>query len=77
MIQNPGIFVDMANDVRLLGFGEVHIITGTSLRDGTLEEELLHFNNGIKWWDYLISINDALLKSEKQWTIDKHGRTKL
>lgn len=69
---NPKEFVSLAKRVRTEG-GEVHIITGSS-QNVDLVELLLSLDSGKKYWDYLVSIQDELLKKYKPTGINEHGR---
>lgn len=69
---NPKDFVTIAKYVRSIG-GEVHIITGSSY-DENLKQLLLSFNNNCIFWDYIVSIQDELIKRKEPEGINIYGR---
>ena len=52
---NPKFFIDLAKR-----YDQVYIITGGSCADGRIENELLAYNNGEKFWHVLFSVYDHL-----------------
>lgn len=69
---NPKDFVQIAKMVRMAG-GEVHVITGSAYSKD-IEQQLLSYNNGNKFWDFFVSIQDELLKTLPFVKIDIYGR---
>lgn len=69
---SPDLFVNMAKNV--LGMkGEVHIITGIPWSED-LEETLLSYNTGQKYWTHFHSIVEDLLSKNEEHKIDEKGR---
>ena len=71
--KNPELFIGMANKTREMG-GEVHIITGESLHSTGIQIKLLNLNQGVKFWDELVSVQDALKETIERIGINIHGR---
>ena len=72
--KEPIAYISFAKHILEDQKGEVYIITGSSLTDGSVEKELLELSKGYKFWTSIVSINDELLKTEENWRIDKYGR---
>lgn len=70
---NPSIFIIMAEIIRKQG-GKIVVISGSSNKDDVLTKQLLEFNDGVVWWDEIVSVTDSLLEAEEEYVIDKHGR---
>jgi hypothetical protein len=71
--RNPRFFVAAADTIHKKG-GEVIILTGMSNKGTDLEERLLDFNSGCKWWDEIVSITDTLIDSEEEYYLDSFNR---
>ena len=69
--KNPEFFIAFAKLIKQF-CGEIHIITGTPLSEA--ENQLLSYNNGIKWWDHFFSIDDYLYNNKKHHKKDDRGR---
>jgi hypothetical protein len=70
---NPRFFVAAADMIHKKG-GEVIVLTGVSNKDSKLEEKLLSFNTGLKWWDEIVSITDTLVDTEEEYYLDRYNR---
>ncbi len=70
--KNPEKLIPFANEMRKDGH-LVYIITGETISD-SLIYELLEYNNGEKFWDKLISIQDTLLENGCLYYINEFGR---
>ena len=68
--KNPEFFTAFAKLIKQF-CGEIHIITGTPISEA--ENQLLSYNNGIKWWDHFFSIDDYLYKNKIYHGIDERG----
>lgn len=75
---NPELFVSIATLLRSSSFeNEVHIVTGESITP-KLIDQLKGYNNGVEFWDHLVSIQDELLKGEVSTLgIDSFGRPRF
>ena len=69
---NPKFFVAQALEV-LKRKGEVHIITGIPYSDD-VEQELLGYNNGQKFWTHYFSIESYLVMMNTSYGYDLRGR---
>jgi len=72
----PEKFVTLATHLRSFSFdNEVHIITGESISQ-KLINQLLSYNHGEQFWDYLVSIQDELVNSPNTEVIriNEYGR---
>ena len=67
---NPQLFLDL---IKGSNWEEIHIITGVPITDKVIEE-LLGYNDGIQFWDTLVSIEDNLKKTSKPLGINEKGR---
>lgn len=61
--KHPYMFIELANNVTLKKSGEVHIITGMPYSE-KVQDWLLSFNHGRKWWTDYFSIETSLLEKD-------------
>ena len=69
---DPKKFISLALSLKDKGY-VVYIITGATISED-LVNELLGYNDGEKFWDNLVSIQDTLLERGYSYTFDKFNR---
>jgi len=66
----PEYFVSWAKHI-VSDRGEVHILTGIDSKRAV--DDLLSYNNGVKWWTHYFSIQEELVKQGLPHKIDEKG----